>query len=415
MVPRMTRVLLLLACLGLTAGLAHGQVRLGNETLAAEGYAALQGKRVALLTNPTGVNRQLVSTLDSLRRAPGVRLVALFAPEHGIYGDIPAGKEFSDAKDPRTGLTVFSLYGPGPVRKPTRKMLQGIDVLVYDLQDTGCRSYTFISTMGMAMEACGEAGVEFMVLDRPNPLGGLRVEGLRAQPAWRSMVGRWPIPYVYGLTCGELAAMINGEGWTTNRCKVKVIPMSGWQRRMAWRDTGLPWVPPSPHVPQGDSPLYQVATGMLGELGGLSIGVGYTLPFQCLAAPWLNAREFCATLNAFGLRGVRFVPITYTPYYGAFKGQSIQGAQIFITDPAEAPLTAINLYALDAVRSAGKRNLVSEALLAGKSLSMFDKVNGTDATRKALAQGKSPASIISTWRADEESFRARRQKYLLYP
>src|SRR6266700_1832382 len=209
--------MLVLARLALLAGVltlapaASAEVQLGSEVLAANGFKELQGKRVGLITNPCGINRSGESAIDLLRNAPGVRVVALFEPEHGVYGDVKAGENIRDKTDQRTGLPVHSLYGA--TRKPTLAMLKGLDALVYDLQDTGVRSYTFISTMGLAMEACAEAGVEFVVLDRPNPLGGERVEGPMVDDRFRSFVGQWNIPYAYGMTCGELAQMINGEGW----------------------------------------------------------------------------------------------------------------------------------------------------------------------------------------------------------
>src|SRR6185436_3937605 len=277
---------------------ASARVKLGNETLAQHKFKELAGKRVGLITNPSGVNGNLESTIDVLRVAPNVKLAALFGPEHGVYGDVPAGEKIDSRTDPRTGLPVHSLYGK--THKPTPEMLKGLDALVYDLQDTGCRSYTFISTMGVAMEACGEAGIEFIVLDRPNPLGGVRIEGAMIEDEkLRSFVSKWDIPYVYGMTCGELAGMINGEGWIKKSCKLTVIPMKGWKRSMTWRDTGLPWVPTSPHVPHGESPMFQVATGMLGEIGGVSTGIGYTLPFQCVAAPGVDQHKLAATLNAY--------------------------------------------------------------------------------------------------------------------
>jgi uncharacterized protein YbbC (DUF1343 family) len=401
-----------LTLLGATAVCA--EVLLGNEVLAEDGFRELLDKRVGLITNPSGVNRRLESTIDTLRAAPGVKLVALFGAEHGVYGNIPAGQEFTNRVDHRTGLPVFSLYGPGRVRQPTRAMLKGLDALVYDIQDTGCRAYTFISTMGLAMEACGEAGLEFVVLDRPNPLGGERVEGPLLEKRFRSFVGQWDVPYVYGLTCGELAQMINGERWISNTCRLTVVPLRGWRRGMVWRDTGLPWLPTSPHVPHSDSPLYQVATGMLGEIGGVNIGVGYTLPFQCFAAPWLDAERTCRALNDCKLPGVRFLPITYTPFYGAFKGQIVSGAQIFFTEPATAPLTAINFHAVEVAKRLARRDLFAEARQAGKSFDMFDKVNGTDTTRRALQAGLSAARIVGSWKTGEAAFRQARQKYLLY-
>jgi len=391
---------------------AVAEVRLGNEVLAAGGFKVLQGKRVGLITNPSGVNRNLESTIDVLRSAPGVKLVALFGPEHGVYGDVAAGDKIASRTDSRTGLPVHSLYGA--TFKPTPEMLQGLDALVYDLQDTGCRSYTFISTMGVAMEACAEAGIEFIVLDRPNPLGGLRVEGPLLENKFRSFVGRWDVPYVYGLTCGELAQMINGEHWIKAHCKLTVVPLSGWKRSMTWRDTGLPWVPSSPHVPHGESALFQVATGMLGEIGGVSTGIGYTLPFECIAAPDVDPYKAAQCLNGYKLPGVRFRPITYKPYYFAFSNEFVGGVQIYITDPARAPLTAINFYALEALKKVAGRDLFVEAVKVHKSFGMFDKVNGTDATRLALQAGTPAAEIVASWKAGEEAFRQKRKPYLLY-
>ena len=389
-----------------------GQVQPGNEVLAASGFKVLKGKRVGLITNPSGINRNLDSTIDVLRNAPGVNLVALFGPEHGIYGDVPAGDKINGRGDQRTGLPVHSLYGA--TRKPTPEMLKGLDAVVYDLQDTGCRSYTYISTMGVSMEACGEAGVEFIVLDRPNPLGGERVEGPMVEPGFRSFVSRWDVPYVYGMTCGELAKMINGEHWIKATCKLTVVPMKGWKRSMVWRDTGLPWVLTSPHIPHGESALYYVATGMLGEIGGVSTGVGYTLPFQCIAAPDFEPHKAAEILNGYRLPGVKFRPLTYRPYYFSYKDEDIGGVELYFTDPTHAPLTAINYYALEALKKVAGRDLFAEAVKTNRSFAMFDKVNGSDANRKAFQSGVSAAEIVASWKAGEDAFRQARKKYLLY-
>lgn len=394
---------------------APARVRLGCEELAARGFRELQGKRVGLIANQTSVNANGEPTWQVLRRAPGVKLVALFAPEHGLAGDLPAGKEFTNSVHGPTGLPVYSLYGPGPTRKPTPAMLRGLDVLVYDLQDTGFRAYTYISTLGLAMEACGAAGVEFVVLDRPNPLGGVRVEGPRLDPAFRSFVGQWNVPLIYGLTPGELARMINGEGWITNRCRLTVVPLSGWKRAMTWRDTGLPWVPASPNVRTPSAALGMPATGLVGELGGLNIGLGGDYPFRCYAAPWLDGQKLATHLNRLRLPGVRFNPFSYQPSRGAFRGQTVHGVWLEFSDPTRAPLVALNFYALEAVRKLTGRNLLAEAVKSGKTLSMFDKLMGGDRTRKALLAGRPAAEIVASWKADEAAFRQRRQPYLLYP
>jgi uncharacterized protein YbbC (DUF1343 family) len=391
---------------------ASAEVKLGNEVLAAGHFKVLQAKRVGLLTNPSGVNRNLDSTIDVLRAAPGVKLVALFGPEHGIYGDVPAGDKVASRIDERTGLPAHSLYGK--TFKPTPEMLNGLDALVYDLQDTGCRSYTYVSSMGEAMEACAEAGIEFVVLDRPDPLGGERIEGPMLEAKFRSHVGYWNVPYVYGLTCGELARMINGERWIKQPCRLTVVPMKGWKRSMVWRDTDLPWVPSSPHVPHGDSALFQVATGMLGELNSVSIGIGYTLPFECIAAPGLDPHKFAEQLNGYQLPGVKFQPIIYKPYYFTFTNQVIGGVQVFFTDRAAAPLTAINFYGFEALKKVAGCDLFDEAVKVKRGVNMFDKVNGTDAPRKALQAGTPAAEIVASWKAGEDAFRKARKKYLLY-
>ena len=390
-----------------------GSVKLGDEVLAAHGFKELAGKRVGLLTNPSGVNRNLETTVDLLLHAPGVKLVALFGPEHGIYGEVGAGEKVTNSVDAHTGLKVFSLY---PKHKPTPEMLSGVDAMVYDLQDTGCRSYTFITTMGMAMEACAEAGIEFVVLDRPDPLGGRRVEGLPAEEKFRSSVSKWPVPYVYGLTCGELARMINGEGWISKPCQLTVVPLKNWRRAMTWKDTGLPWVPTSPHVPHDDSPLYLVATGMIGELGdtNVSIGIGYTLPFECVAAPGVDMHKLAAALNGYQLPGIRFQPVSYKPFYGPFKNEEVSGVQIHFTDAARAPLTAVNFYAIEALKKTAGLDVFAKAVETKRGVAMFDKVNGSDQPRRLLQAGEPAAEIVAGWKSGEDAFRAERAKYLLY-
>ncbi len=393
---------------------AQAEVRLGSDVLAARDFKELRGKRVGLIANQTSVNGRGESTIDRLRHASGVRLVRLFALEHGLDGKVAAGVEFKDSVHAATGLPVKSLYGPGPTRRPTPAMLKGLDALVYDIQDTGIRPYTYISSMGLAMEACAAAGVEFVVLDRPNPLGGLRVEGPMLDPRFRSFVGQWEIPLIYGLTCGELARMINGEGWISNRCKLTVIAMQGWRRSMTWPDTRLPWHPTSPNVRSFDAAIGLPATGPVGEIGGLNIGLGSDYPFQCLAAPWLDAGKMAAYLNGLHLGGVKFIPVSFKSTRGAYAGSMVHGVRLEFTDGATAPLAAINYYVLDTARKVCRRDLFAEAVKAGRSFAMFDKVNGTDAVRKALQAGKSAASIVASWHSGEAAFRAKRRKYLIY-
>ncbi len=399
----------------LLAGFARAEVRLGSDVLAAEGYRELRGLRIGLIAHRASVNARGISIVDQLRRAPGVKLTALLAPEHGLDNDLTAGREFTNSVHRPTGLPVYSLYGPGPTRRPTPAMLKDLDALVYDLQDTGFRPYTYISTLGLAMDACGAAGVRFVVLDRPNPLGGHRVEGPVLEPPFRSFIGQWEIPLVYGLTPGELARMINGEGWISNRCRLTVVAMSGWKRSMSWRDTGLRWIPPSPNVRTFHTALGLPATALAAEVGGLNIGFGTEHAFLCFAAPWLNAQRTVSYFNRLRLPGLQFHPVSFESPRGAYRGQTVHGVRLDFTDPARAPLVALNFHALEAARALAGRELFAEAQKSGKSFAMFDKVVGTDQVRRALAAGQPATNIIASWRAGEEAFRRRRQPYLLYP
>ena len=226
------------------SAVAKVKVLTGIEVLKQQNFKVLEGKRVGLVTNPTGVDNELQSDVDILAAVPGIKLVALFGPEHGVRGSAHAGLKVEDNRDEATGLPVYSLYGK--YRVPAKEMLQGIDVLVYDIQDIGCRSFTYISTLGNIMKAAAENNIQVVVLDRPNPLGGLKIEGNITEDDCISFVSRLKIPYVYGLTVGELALMLNGENMLGAKCDLTVIKMKGWKRRMTYTDTGLPWVLPSP-------------------------------------------------------------------------------------------------------------------------------------------------------------------------
>ena len=338
---------------------SQAAVKLGNEVLVDKKFKLLAGKRIGLITNPSGVNSKLESVVDILHNAPEVNLVALFGPEHGIYGDVPAGDKVTNRVDIRTGLPVHSLYGE--TRKPTTNMLKGLDALVMDVQDAGVRSYTFISTMGLAMAACGEAGIEFIVLDRPNPLGGERMEGPMVTDEFRSFVSQYDIPYAHGMTIGELARMINAERWVTNQCKLTVVPMKGWKRSMLWPDTKLQWVPTSPHVPENTSPMYMTATGIIGELGGAQYRRGSSAAISLHRFAGMDMWKTAETLNAYKIPGVKFKPLTYKPYYGPFTTNVISGAQLYILDPRRAPLTAINFYIIEAVKKVSGHDLFVDA------------------------------------------------------
>lgn len=387
------------------------KIKTGIEVLKNDNFKQLRGKRVGLITNPTGVDDNLRSTIDILHEANGVELVALYGPEHGVRGDVHAGDKVSDFNDPNTGVPVYSLYGS--TRKPTSEMLEGIDVLVYDIQDIGCRSYTYISTMYLAMQAASENNIEFMVLDRPNPLGGQKIEGNLVEDVFISFVSQLKIPYIYGLTCGELAEMINGESMLENPCKLSVIKMKKWKRKMKFEDTGLPWVPTSPHIPFYHSAYYYPVTGILGELGYVSIGVGYTLPFEIVAAEWINAEEFAAALNSKSLSGVNFRPIHLKPYYSVGQGENFQGVQIYITDFSKVRLSDIQFHIMEVAAKLYPDKKVFDHASENR-YNMFDKVCGSDKIRIEFSKNHSYKDISRHWTKDEDYFRKLSKKYYLY-
>jgi uncharacterized protein YbbC (DUF1343 family) len=388
-------------------------VRTGIEVLRDNNFDVVQGKRVGLITNPTGVDSRLQSTIDILCAAKGVRLVALFGPEHGVRGDYAAGDSVGGSVDAATGLPVYSLYGK--TRAPNASMLRGLDALVYDIQDIGCRSYTYISTMGLAMEAAAEQNIEFIVLDRPNPLGGIRVEGAPVITGFTSFVSQYPIPYVYGLTCGELARFLNNERLLRNglKCRLTVVPMKGWKRTMSFVETGLPWVPTSPHVPESTSPMYYVSTGVVGELGVFSEGVGTTMPFHILAAAWIDPLRLAERLNGMHLPGVLFRPIVFRPFYGRDAGKELKGVQIHITEYDRADLMEIQFRFLQA--HAALYPDKNPFVLADESRrAMFDKVVGDDSPRRLLTQNITDDGIRTLLTRGVEDFKQRSRASLLY-
>lgn len=411
----MKRNILFLAICGLLFNLPSFaqdiKIKTGIEVLKDNNFKQLQGKRVGLITNPTGVDNNLKSTIDILHEAPGVELVALYGPEHGVRGDVHAGDKVSDFNDPNTGVPVHSLYGA--TRKPTPEMLEGLDVLVYDIQDIGCRSYTYISTMYLAMQAAAENDIEFMVLDRPNPLGGLKVEGNLVEDGFFSFVSQLKIPYVYGLTCGELAEMINAEGMIKEPCKLTVVKMKKWKRKMNFEDTGLPWVPTSPHIPFAHSAYFYPVSGILGELGYMSIGVGYTLPFEMFAAEWINAEEFANALNDKRLPGITFRPIHLKPYYAVGQGKNYQGVQIYLTNFEKARLSDIQFHVMELAANLYPDKKVFENAPDNR-FDMFDKVSGSDFIRLEFSKNHRFDDIKGYWTKDEESFRRLSKKYYLY-
>ena len=385
-------------------GKQSGGFALGIDRLVEDGFSALRGKRVGLITNQTSLTRNGAMTRVVMQRGLGEKLTALYTPEHGLDGREPAGLKVRSRRDPITGLTAFSLYGN--TRKPTPQMLSGVDVLVFDLQDIGSRSYTYISTMVLAMEAAAENGKEFVVLDRPNPLGGLRVQGPPLENSWKSFVGQIPVPYVHGMTTGELARMINGQGWVKSQPRLMVVPMRGWQRNMIWNDTGLRWIATSPNIPNATSPFYYAATGILGGLNGVDIGIGTSQPFQLAGGKGINPGQFSAFMNSMGMPGVRFVP------YVSSKKPGFGGVQIQLDPRGNTDLLALDIVLTSQIikRTSG----VPLKLTRADEVSLFHKVYGSDSLWRDLQRGRPPGQIIAAWQAANARFLSARQPYLLY-
>ena len=393
-----------------TASVSAATVQTGIEVLRADGFKLLEGKRVGLTTNPTGVDSNLKSTIDILWEAENVNLVALYGPEHGVRGNVHAGDVVDNEVDKKTGLKMYSLYGK--TKKPNKEMMDEIDVMVYDIQDNGCRSYTYISTMGMLMEACIEHGKELIVLDRPNPLGGEKIEGCLVEEGYISFVSQFKIPYLYGQTPGELALYLNATDYE-NKCNLTVVKMEGWTRDMTWDETGLEWIVASPHVPHGQSAVFYPVTGIFGEFGYISIGVGYTLPFEVMGAPWISADTLAEAMNALKLPGLEFRPIYYKPYYSTFQGELCQGVQIHILDYEKARLSEVQfLVVQELMRLWPEKDWFQ--LCNQKRFGMFDKVCGTNKIREMFGKRYQWEDIREYWYKDVEAYRKASSKYYLY-
>mgnify|MGYP000461384004 CR=1 FL=1 len=392
-------------------------VMLGIDVLEAEGFKAIAGKKIGLLTHPAGVNRRGESTLEVIRRARQSKLVALFAPEHGLDGTAKAGDNFADSTDPRTGRPIYSLHGK--TRKPTKEMLKGIDALVIDLQDIGSRSYTFISCMRYTMEACFENGVEVIVLDRPNPLGGLKVDGPPLDPEWASYVGAFRVPYVHGLTIGELAKMAKGAPGvlaTTEKARAKgkltVIPMHGWTRSMRWPDTGLKWIATSPFVQDYNAVIGYAMVGLGTEIGGWTWGIGTFYHFRGIGFPKKTPEQIIAELEQYKIAGIKLVK---TPGVDR-KGEVIQGVYVEVDDWNAWHPTELSFYMMKTAAKWSTGNPFKSA--PADRQNMFNKVTGSTAWWKALTtQGSKVdvASFLKNWRARAAIYQQQSKKYWLYP
>lgn len=377
----------------------------GIDVLLEDRADLVEGRRVGLVTNPTGVDRTLRSSIDRLAAHPGVALAALFGPEHGVRGDAQAGDKVGSTRDPRTGVPAHSLYGEH--REPTDAMLAGIDVLVFDIQDVGARFYTYPYTLANVMRAARRAGIPVVVPDRPNPVGGVHVEGPVLEPEYASFVGQYPIPIRHGLTLGELARLFNdalGIG-----AELHVVPMRGWRRDAAEPGRGLPWVPPSPNMPTPETALVYPGTALL-EGTNASEGRGTTRPFETVGAPYVDADALAERMNALDLPGVRFRPTWFTPTFSKHAGELCGGVQLHVTDrDAFRPVrTGIALLvALQAMYPDAFAFLPDER-------PFFDMLAGNGWVREAILAGESAVDIEERWLPDLQRFEAMRGRYLLY-
>lgn len=396
------------------AWLPKTKVLPGIDVLITDEVGLIKGKKIGLITNPSGILADGRQNIDALVATPGVELIALFGPEHGVRGQYFAGDKVESEKDPMTGITVHSLYGATHI--PKQEWLKPLDALVYDIQDTTNRSYTFYATMAKAMGAAKEAGIPFIVCDRPTPMTGDLVDGNILDPSkGTSFVGLYPIAYIYGMTTGEAASYFNKE--FNIGVDLKVVKMKGWKRSMTFGDTGLMWVPPSQHVPRWESSLYMAITGTYGELHTLNEGVGFTLPFEMTGAPFINPQEFADALNAIQYPGVYFRPTVYKPRYGTYADKTIGGVQIHVLDYSKVKPVSLSIYIMEVAQRlyAKDKPLGDESDSKLKSrISMFSKVMGTDQVRNDLLAGKTAKEIIASWQPEVDAFMKTRAKYLLY-
>lgn len=397
------------------AAWGFAQVQTGAEMLATYNFELLRGKKVGLITNHTAtVNGQHI--IDLLYHAPGVKLTTLFGPEHGIRGLADAGAAVTNGKDPQTNLPVYSLYGA--TKKPTAQMLKEVDILVFDIQDIGARFYTYISTMALAMQAAAEHNIPFLVLDRPNPLGGMRVSGFMLEPNMTSFVGQVAIPVQHGMTVGELAQMIRGENLMPGLASLQltVVKLNGWYRTMLWEETQLPWIRTSPNIPDVET-AYLYPGMCFFEGTSLSEGRGTMLPFKNVGATWANAQQLATALNAKRLPGVSFEATQFVPKSipnmatsPKLKGKKVYGVKLTVTNPLSLQPVEVGIHTLAAFYTQATSTLRKTFFLRD----FMGKLAGTNRLIEMLEAGKSPEQIIRSWQQELATFQQKRVPYLLY-
>ncbi|MBT8397043.1 MAG: DUF1343 domain-containing protein [Gemmatimonadetes bacterium] len=379
-------------------------VRPGAEVLLSDSVHLVEGLRVGLITNHTGIDRRGNQSIDRINDAPEVELAALFSPEHGIRGTAEGGIQIDSQEDAETGLPIYSLYGD--TRKPTPEMLTGVDALLFDIQDVGARYYTYVSTMALAMEAAGEAGIPFVVLDRPNPIGGLAVQGSLLDPAFSTFVGLFPVPMRHGMTPGELARMYVGEFGI--EVELRVVPAEGWRREMTFPETGLPWIPPSPNMPSVESALHYPGTCLF-EGTNISVGRGTSYAFQVVGAPWLDGDSLARALDGYQLEDVTVEAFTFVPEApgdGKFGGVEVAGVRLTAVGPDYDPTLAALVLLRESRRMSGDRWEWRQ--------SHFDRLAGSDQLRKGIEDGAPLESLRAGWDTALEGFIRLREPYLIY-
>lgn len=393
--------------------ICEANIQVGSDLFFQTSYLQeLKGKTVGLVTNSTAVDSSLRSTIQLLEEAAtDFTFSTIFSPEHGLFGSEYAGKSVSNIKKGK--IRCYSLYGDH--RRPTSQMLQNLDSIIYDIQEIGCRSYTYATTLYYLMEECAKKGIEVIVLDRPNPIGGLIVDGPMLEDEYRSFVGYINVPYCHGMTIGELALFFNEE--YKIQCKLKIIPLYGWKREMAFDETGLQWIPTSPNVPESSTPLYYPITGIIGELGIVNIGIGYTLPFKIIGAPWIEGAELALVLNQQKLSGVYFLPFSFQPYFGIYKGEKCQGVQILVTNSKIFKPVTTGYIILSVLKTLYPQQILKRLeTISPNQKQMFLKINGNKQAWDCLLQEKYPGWPLASIHSEERSnFLKKREKYLLYP
>ncbi|WP_442601767.1 exo-beta-N-acetylmuramidase NamZ family protein [Paenibacillus sp. KN14-4R] len=385
------------------------EVLTGADQLASFEEKFLAGKRVGLLTNPTGINRHFQSTVSVCANLKSAKLAALFACEHGIRGERQAGVLFEDEFDSELQVPVFSLYGEH--KKPTAAMMDAIDVLVFDIQDLGIRFYTYLSTLIYAMEACAKHGKHLVVLDRPNPLGGLNFEGGMLESGFESIVGAWQIPIRSGLTIGEMAQYINSQ--MNPSCDLSVVPLQNWTRDMEYTATGLPWMLPSPNMPTMETVRVYAGTCYF-EGTNLSEGRGTTLPFEMIGAPWLKASKLADTMNALALPGVHFHALYFTPTFSKHQGDLCHGVRLFVTDPVKFKAVETGLHLLHHVITMHEQEFEWLTPFSEESKPFIDLLTGSEQVRLSIHTQEGLTQIIASWNDQLEQWEKARQPYLIY-